>query len=92
MKNIGMTQEGNHLVEMNKWEYAEFVKLQSAVEGRSFAEYPLTLTPYEYQYRMDFDFTKVFEVIRAYYANKFHLNEFQRLLDDVKNSLEKKEN
>jgi hypothetical protein len=85
MKDIGFTSEGNKLVEMSREEYDEFSKLCIAVEGdRS----PWVLER-SHQFEQGFDFTKTFDVIRAYYINKFRLNEFQELLNTMKESLEK---
>lgn len=88
MKDLGFTLEGNRIIEISRDEYDELAKLCNAVEGRNF---PWLLENRNIRFEQGFDFTKTFEVIRAYYTNKFHLNEIQGLLNDIRSSLDKKE-
>jgi hypothetical protein len=88
MKDIGFTRDGDHLVEMNRTEYAALARLSFAVENETLPSYSSTM---EFVKR-GFEFTKTFEVITAWYHSKFRLNEMQALLDEIKNSLEKVEN
>lgn len=85
MKGVGNTVDGNHLVEMNQDEYREFVLLQDAVEGKGFPSYSAR----NFGFEESFDFTKTFHVIRAYYRERLLINEFQDLLDKMKENLEK---
>lgn len=85
MKGVGHTNNGSHLIEMSQDEYREFILLQDAVEGRGFPSYLAR----NFGFQEEFDFTKTFDVIRAYYKERFLINEFQNLLDQMKKSLEK---
>lgn len=85
MKGIGRTENGGHLIEMTQEEYREFVVLQDAVEGFG---YP-SMDKSHYGFMESFDFTKTFHVIRAYYRERFLINQFQELLNTMKESLEK---
>lgn len=86
MKDIGFTQDGGRLVEMNQGEYDQFVKLHMAVEGRGFP----SLERSGYVFEVGFDFSTTFEVIRAFYTSEFHINQFQQLLDGMKSALKQK--
>lgn len=84
MKDVGYTQEGNRLIEMNEMEYAQFSRLCMAVEGKPLPDF---YRPREYSFQIGYQFASVFEVIRAYYEERFRLNELQNLLDEIKDSL-----
>lgn len=88
MKDLGFTNDGNHIVEMNQEEYGELSKLSSAVEGRAFPE---ALSYRDYRFEAGFDFSKTFSVIRAYYIARFRLNELKSLMMEIEKALEKKE-
>lgn len=84
MKDVGYTQDGNRLVEMNETEYAHFGRLCIAVEDR----YPPAFSnPRDYAFHEDFDFSKTFEVIRAIYEGRFRVTELQGFLDRIRESL-----
>lgn len=84
MKHIGFTTEGNDLVEMSKEEFGQLVRLKISVEGGSGLPF---LEPHDHA-RFDFNFTKTFEVIQAWFLSRMKVNEFQQLLDAIKGSLE----
>lgn len=84
MKDIGFTNDGKRLVEMSEEEHKELVRLCEAVEGK-------TGLPYfdrpDDRYKIDFDFSRVFMVIRAYYLHRFKINELQELVNAVREAL-----
>lgn len=84
MKLIGYTEHQNPIVEIDRVEYAELQRLSIAVEGKPLFEY---FNPDNG--RMEFDFTKTFGVIRAFYEANFKINELQRLIDLIKESINK---
>lgn len=84
MKNIGTTPDGNHIVEMNFLEYRNFTLLCMAVEKK---ELPNFMHPNEQEFRTDFDFSKTFEVIKAYFLAQFKVTELQVLLDEIRKSI-----
>lgn len=86
MKDIGVTPQGNRIVEMNENEHREFSRLRSAIEGNSMNELVFI---HEHQFREDFDFTNTFHVIRAYYLNKFWMREFRELLNSMEDAMKK---
>lgn len=88
MKDVGYTDEGNRLVEMSREEYTELMRLHEAVEGTGFPQF---IGSRDYGFRESFDLTNTFGVIRAYYSNKFRINELQGFLESMKISLDKKE-
>lgn len=84
MKDAGFTMEGNHLVEMSKREYSQLVSLREAVEGKA------GLPSWSEEQRTgiaSFDFSSVFQVIKVYRIKQMLINEFQELLDTMKDSL-----
>ena len=87
MKDIGFTQEGNRLVEMNDDEYREFARLRAAVQGDTA---DMLVFVQEHRFMEEFDFTNIFHVIRVYYLNRFAINSHRRLLDDMEKSLNEK--
>lgn len=84
MKDIGFTDTGDRIVEMSREEHDAFSMLCMSVEGRSF---PHVIEARRYQFESGFDFTKTFDVIRAYYLGNFYTNQFQGFLDNIKKSL-----
>lgn len=86
MKEIGRTNDADHIVEMTREEFVEFQRLHEAVTGKTqferYAPEPGRL--------LDFDFSNVFHIIRAYYQSRFRVNELQSLLDGIERVLEKK--
>jgi hypothetical protein len=85
MKEIARTPDGGHIVEMTLTEFREFQRLNEAVTGKSYFDH---FSP-EPSRMIDVDFSNVFHVIRAYYHNRFKVNELQDLLDEIKRVLEK---
>lgn len=88
MKELGRTKDGNHIVEMNQDEYRELVRLHRAVSGKS-GQLPESRYG-EASREWEFDFSNVFDSIRAYYLNRFAINDLQALLDEMKERLEAK--
>ena len=71
---------------MSEEEFVEFVKLHEAVAGSS--EFgTLHREPYT---QIDFDFTNTFHIIRAFYLNKFRINDLRILVDELDRVLQKK--
>lgn len=89
MKEIGRTGNGGHIVEMGDDEYRELGRLYSAVSGNS--GFPNDSGFRRGDYETPFDFTNVFHVIRAYYLNRFAVNELQGLIDEIRAKLEEKD-
>jgi hypothetical protein len=85
MKHIGFTTEGNDLVEVSKEEYSQFVKLKIAVEGGDGLPF---YSPHNHA-RIDFDFTKTFEVIFAWWSGGLRIREMQTYLGSLKSSLDR---
>jgi hypothetical protein len=86
MKDVGFTKDGNHLVEMNRTEYANLTRLCIAVENRSLS---FPIEPREYFFEANYDFSNTFEVIRAFYDARFRITDLQRQLDGMRESLNK---
>lgn len=84
MKLIGYTEYQNPIVEMDTVEYAELQRLSVAIEGKPLNDFFNPDTG-----RMDFDFTRTFGVIRAFYAAKFRVNELRHLIDLIEESINK---
>jgi ABC-type branched-subunit amino acid transport system ATPase component len=81
MKSIGLTSEGNILVEMTNHEYTSFVYLSQASVGRTEDEL-LELNIHEVTGE---DLTRTFATIRRFTKAKFAANDLfaqLRLLDD----------
>lgn len=88
MKDLGYTNDRNHIVEMNQEEYGELSKLAEAIEGRLL---PDILSRRDYFFEVGFDFSKTFSVIRAFYLTKFFVNQLQEHLDKINHVIEQKE-
>lgn len=86
MKDIGITPEGNRLVEMSEDEHREFSRLRTSIEGKTS---DTLVFVQDHRLRDDFDFSYTFHVIRAYYLNRFAVNNLRRLLDDIEDALKK---
>jgi hypothetical protein len=85
MKDVGITKEGNYLVEMNKTEYFHFVVLCRAVEGR---DMPFADGIRQYQFQQEgYDFSETFEVIRAFFEANFQINTLQNLVWGIRSSI-----
>lgn len=85
MKDIGTSIDGNVIVEMEREEYLQFTLLCKAVEGEMLPGY-LSVRDHS---RINFDFTKTFEVIRSFYEMSFRVADFQSLIDKIRESLNK---
>lgn len=88
MKDVGITQEGNHLVEMSREEYSHFSLLCMAIENKN---HPFPLDSRHYMLEENFDFTKTFDVIRAFSETRFKANDFQDIFTDIWKAFEKLE-
>jgi len=78
MKSIGMTQEGNHIVEITDSEYNQYVALCLSVEGRTAWDIQLIPTA------IDYDFSNVFGAIRAFREAMFRVNDIERLVSELR--------
>lgn len=85
MKEIGRTNDGGHIVEMNQSEYGEFKSLYSAVSGKG----GLPDSQYDAGRVWEFDLSNVFHVIRAHYMQRFKVNEFRGLVEQLEEFLNK---
>jgi hypothetical protein len=85
MKSIGITADGDRIVEMREGEFREFQRLQEAVTGST--EWQV-FSPDPHR-MMDWDFANVFHIIRAYTLNRLRIKEMQSLLDELKARLDK---
>lgn len=84
MKRIGITTEGNVMVEMSQNEMKQFSLLCEAIEGKPFFE-----TFYHPDDRgvVDVDLSSVFGSIREWVKMKFHLNDIQRRINEMSENL-----
>lgn len=86
MKEIGKTTEGNYIIEASKEEYAELVTLKRAVEGSNGLP-SWSGIDYNFSFIESFDFTKTFQVIRAWYLANMKINYLQEFIDEVRKGL-----
>ena len=84
MRDIGYTKEGNRLVEMSEAEYTQLSRLCTAVEGKEMTAFS---NPNAYAFQTGFDFTQVFEVIRAFYLAHFRISDMEALIKQIKESI-----
>lgn len=88
MKDVGRTTEGKRLIEMNDGEYTTFAQLCEAVENKS-AFQIFMKSPHDIYFREGYDFSSVFEVIRAFYEARFRLTDLQNSINAIRESLSK---
>lgn len=85
MKNIGRTDDGNFIIELNESEQYTFEMLCRSIEGKPWPE------PFERHNGISgHDLTHTFEFIRAWAVTRMRLNELQIHLDALKRDLEEK--
>lgn len=91
MKFLTYSQTGV-IIELNSSEFLEFKHLIQAVEDKTVDE---TINPMmtdyhrDLSYLPDLDMQSVFGVIRAFYLQKFRVNEIRRGLDILEDALKK---
>jgi hypothetical protein len=90
MKTLSVTQGNGRVIELDHNEWAEFLKLAGAVDGKTEQEavWDFQMRRDETQTIKENDYSGTFGAIRAFYEAKFRISEMQTLLNRIKGTVE----